>query len=155
MPASGAGAPGGRGLSLYCPSARGAGAGGDRASGTVAGLRSDRAGQPWAGGALRIGPRFRDGAGAAAGGSSGRGDQVSDTERVVEFAIGGMTCAACSARLEKVLNRQPGMQAHVNLAAERARVRLAPGAEMAAVIAAVAKAGSTAGKCASSGLPWH
>ncbi|MEN3373211.1 heavy metal translocating P-type ATPase [Dechloromonas sp. ZS-1] len=69
---------------------------------------------------------------------------MSDTERVVEFAIGGMTCAACSARLEKVLNRQPGMQAHVNLAAERARVRLAPGAEMAAVIAAVAKAGFTA-----------
>ncbi|WP_374278020.1 heavy metal translocating P-type ATPase [Azonexus sp.] len=65
-------------------------------------------------------------------------------ERVVEFAIGGMTCAACSARLEKVLNRQPGMQANVNLAAERARVRLSDAADEAAVIAAVGKAGFTA-----------
>ena len=64
--------------------------------------------------------------------------------RVVEFAIGGMTCAACSARLEKVLNRQPGMQANVNLAAERARVRLSAEADEAAVKAAVAKAGFTA-----------
>ncbi len=64
--------------------------------------------------------------------------------RVVEFAIGGMTCAACSARLEKVLNRQPGMQANVNLAAERARVRLDGEASEQAVIAAVAKAGFVA-----------
>lgn len=63
--------------------------------------------------------------------------------RVVEFAIGGMTCAACSARLEKVLNRQTGMQANVNLPAERARVRLL-GVDEAAVLAAVAKAGFTA-----------
>jgi Cu+-exporting ATPase len=71
---------------------------------------------------------------------------VSDPEpgRVVEFAIGGMTCAACSARLEKVLNRQPGMQANVNLAAERARVRLLGAADEAAVVAAVAKAGFSA-----------
>ncbi len=61
--------------------------------------------------------------------------------RVVEFAIGGMTCAACSTRLEKVLNRQPGMQANVNLAAERARVRLSGAADEAAVVAAVGKAG--------------
>jgi len=64
--------------------------------------------------------------------------------RVVEFAIGGMTCAACSVRLEKVLNRQPGMEANVNLAAERARVRLLGVADEAAVVAAVAKAGFTA-----------
>ncbi len=67
-----------------------------------------------------------------------------DKSRVVEFAIGGMTCAACSARLEKVLNRQAGMQANVNLAAERARVRLSAEADEAAVVAAVAKAGFTA-----------
>lgn len=64
-------------------------------------------------------------------------------EQVVEFAIGGMTCAACSSRLEKVLNRQSGMQANVNLAAERARVRLS-GVGSEAVIAAVAKAGFSA-----------
>lgn len=67
-----------------------------------------------------------------------------ESGRVVEFAIGGMTCAACSARLEKVLNRQPGMQANVNLAAERARVRLLGAADEAAVVAAVAKAGFVA-----------
>jgi Cu+-exporting ATPase len=64
--------------------------------------------------------------------------------RVVEFAIAGMTCAACSARLEKVLNRQAGVEATVNLAAERARVRLAGAADEAAVIAAVARAGFAA-----------
>jgi Cu+-exporting ATPase len=71
---------------------------------------------------------------------------VSEAEsgRVVEFSIGGMTCAACSARLEKVLNRKPGMQANVNLAAERARIRLSGSADEAAVIEAVAKAGFSA-----------
>ncbi len=63
---------------------------------------------------------------------------------VVEFSISGMTCAACSARLEKVLNRQPGMQANVNLASERARVRLDEGTDSSAVLAAVAKAGFSA-----------
>ena len=71
-------------------------------------------------------------------------DPVTENGRVVEFAIAGMTCAACSARLEKVLNRQPGMQANVNLAAERARVRLAGAADEAAVMAAVSKAGFAA-----------
>ena len=64
--------------------------------------------------------------------------------RLVEVAIAGMTCAACSARLEKVLNRQAGVEATVNLAAERARVRLAGAADEAAVIAAVARAGFAA-----------
>jgi Cu+-exporting ATPase len=67
-----------------------------------------------------------------------------ESSRVVEFAIGGMTCAACSARLEKVLSRQPGMQANVNLASERARVRLSAAADEGAVLVAVAKAGFTA-----------
>ena len=71
-------------------------------------------------------------------------ESESETGRVVEFAIGGMTCAACSARLEKVLNRQAGMQANVNLAAERARVRLSAAADEAAVVAAVAKVGFSA-----------
>ncbi|MGE5384899.1 MAG: heavy metal translocating P-type ATPase [Betaproteobacteria bacterium] len=64
--------------------------------------------------------------------------------RVVEFAIGGMTCAACSTRLEKVLNRLPGVEANVNLASERARVRLSGDKNESDVIAAVAKAGFSA-----------
>lgn len=43
-----------------------------------------------------------------------------------EFDIGGMTCAACSARIEKVLNKMPGVEATVNLAMERASVKHDP-----------------------------
>ncbi|MFT3847250.1 MAG: cation transporter [Propionivibrio sp.] len=63
-------------------------------------------------------------------------------QQTIELAIEGMTCAACSTRLEKVLNRLPGVEAAVNLAAERARIRYVPGvAESAGLIAAVEKAG--------------
>ncbi|MBF0307181.1 MAG: copper-translocating P-type ATPase [Alphaproteobacteria bacterium] len=59
---------------------------------------------------------------------------------VSELAITGMTCAACSARLERVLARVPGVnQAQVNLATERASVH-GP-ADTAALIEAVEKAG--------------
>lgn len=41
--------------------------------------------------------------------------------------ITGMTCAACAARIEKGLNRLPGVeQANVNLALETAQVRFEP-----------------------------
>jgi Cu+-exporting ATPase len=40
----------------------------------------------------------------------------------LELPIEGMTCAACSARLEKMLNRMPGVAATVNLAAEKAHI---------------------------------
>lgn len=60
----------------------------------------------------------------------------------LELAIGGMTCAACSTRLEKVLNRLPGVQASVNLATERATLHFAPGAlTLAQATAAVERAG--------------
>ncbi len=63
-------------------------------------------------------------------------------QQTLELAIEGMTCAACSTRLEKVLNRLPGVEASVNLAAERARIRYVPGvAEPALLTAAVEKAG--------------
>ncbi|WP_230370537.1 cation transporter [Paludibacterium denitrificans] len=41
---------------------------------------------------------------------------------VVEFPIEGMTCSACAARIEKVLNRQDGVSATVNFANESARI---------------------------------
>ncbi|ARQ06068.1 copper chaperone CopZ [Macrococcoides canis] len=45
-----------------------------------------------------------------------------------EFDITGMTCAACSNRIEKVLNKQPGIQsATVNLSTEVATVDYYPG----------------------------
>jgi Cu+-exporting ATPase len=62
--------------------------------------------------------------------------------QTVEFDIEGMTCAACSTRLEKVLNRLPGVEAGVNLAAERARIRYRPGMSTPALlIAAIGRAG--------------
>ncbi|MGH3913125.1 MAG: heavy metal translocating P-type ATPase, partial [Pseudonocardiaceae bacterium] len=44
------------------------------------------------------------------------------TMHLVELVIGGMTCTACAARIEKRLNRLPGVRASVNYATERARV---------------------------------
>ncbi len=63
----------------------------------------------------------------------------------VEIAVGGMTCAACAARIEKQLNKLPGVEAAVNLAAERAHVRFAPElADVDRILAAVVKTGFTA-----------
>ncbi|MDD3483000.1 heavy metal translocating P-type ATPase [Azovibrio restrictus] len=67
--------------------------------------------------------------------------------QTLELAIGGMTCAACAARIEKVLNRQAGVEASVNLASERAKVRWQPGlADAARIIAAIEKAGFKAAR---------
>ncbi|WP_311776918.1 heavy metal translocating P-type ATPase [Trueperella abortisuis] len=42
----------------------------------------------------------------------------------VDLAVRGMTCASCVARVEKKLNKVPGVTAVVNLATERAHVEL-------------------------------
>jgi copper ion binding protein len=61
----------------------------------------------------------------------------------IELAVSSMTCASCSARVEKVLGKVPGVRAAaVNLATERASVEVVPGAVSAsALIAAVERAG--------------
>ena len=66
----------------------------------------------------------------------------------IDLAITGMTCAACASRVEKVLNRLPGVTASVNFATETARVDVtstepAGSAHIApdALIKAVEKAG--------------
>ena len=60
----------------------------------------------------------------------------------VQLQISGMTCAACSGRIEKALNKLPGVTATVNLATEIAHVSLNPGAAvMDDLVAAVARAG--------------
>ncbi|MDP2788072.1 MAG: heavy metal translocating P-type ATPase [Pseudomonadota bacterium] len=67
------------------------------------------------------------------------------TTKTIELPIAGMTCAACSARLEKVLNRLPGVEAQVNLATEKARLRYTPDSvSLDELLAAVAKAGFSA-----------
>ncbi len=45
-----------------------------------------------------------------------------DAERSVDLAITGMTCASCSARIERTLGKIDGVDATVNLATEKAKV---------------------------------
>ncbi len=48
--------------------------------------------------------------------------------QTLDIAIGGMTCASCVARVERVLRQVPGVRdASVNLATESARVVVDPG----------------------------
>lgn len=47
-----------------------------------------------------------------------------DPTSPLRFEISGMTCAACAARIEKRLNKLPGVEATVNYATEQASVRL-------------------------------
>ncbi|MDR2508350.1 MAG: heavy metal translocating P-type ATPase [Candidatus Accumulibacter sp.] len=62
--------------------------------------------------------------------------------QTLEISIGGMTCAACAARIERVLQRIPGVEAAVNLASERARARYSPGlAGPDEILAAIDRAG--------------
>ena len=62
--------------------------------------------------------------------------------QTLELGIEGMTCAACATRIEKVLNRLPGVESVVNLASERARVRFQPGVvDAAQLVAAIDRAG--------------
>jgi len=71
--------------------------------------------------------------------------QPPDGRERVELALEGMTCAACAARIEKSLNRLPGVDASVNFATESARVdfdRARTGTN--ALLAAVTKAGYAA-----------
>lgn len=60
----------------------------------------------------------------------------------VELQISGMTCASCVGRVEKALRSVPGvLAAEVNLATERARVRVVDPGIVPALAQAVAKAG--------------
>ncbi len=64
--------------------------------------------------------------------------------REVDLAIGGMTCASCSSRIERKLNKIDGVQASVNLATERAHVVFSAPLEPADLVAEVTKTGYTA-----------
>ncbi|MEU2852801.1 heavy metal translocating P-type ATPase [Streptomyces syringium] len=71
---------------------------------------------------------------------------TTDTARTsrVELAIGGMTCASCAARVEKKLNRMPGVAATVNYATEKAQVTYPEDIAVADLIATVEATGYTA-----------
>jgi Cu+-exporting ATPase len=67
-----------------------------------------------------------------------------DGRLAIELDIGGMTCASCAARIEKRLNRMPGVAASVNYATERAHVLLPEGTGADEAIATVEATGYTA-----------
>ena len=61
--------------------------------------------------------------------------------------IEGMTCASCVGRVERALQKMPGVvEASVNLATEAASVRSAPGIGLADLRLAIEKAGYTVGE---------
>src|SRR3989338_11003867 len=60
----------------------------------------------------------------------------------IDLQIIGMHCASCSARLEKVLNQLPEVEATVNIATEKAHIAYNPHqTDLAALIKAVRGAG--------------
>jgi cation-transporting ATPase V/Cu+-exporting ATPase len=60
----------------------------------------------------------------------------------ITLDVEGMTCASCALRIERVLSKQDGVEsAVVNFAGQEARVGIAPGTDVAALEAAVAKLG--------------
>ena len=61
----------------------------------------------------------------------------------VELDITGMTCASCATRIERKLNKLPGVEATVNYATEKARVR-GEDVDSATLIAAVESAPTSA-----------
>jgi P-type Cu+ transporter len=62
----------------------------------------------------------------------------------VSLAVGGMTCGACAARVERALNNLEGVRARVNYATERATVVLGGDVPVERVIDEVGSAGYTA-----------
>ncbi|MCB0913277.1 MAG: heavy-metal-associated domain-containing protein, partial [Propionibacteriaceae bacterium] len=71
-------------------------------------------------------------------------DDTQQHDRDVELVIGGMTCASCAARIEKKLNRMPGVTATVNYATEKAKVSFAPDVDPSDLVATVEATGYTA-----------
>lgn len=61
--------------------------------------------------------------------------------RTVDLAVSGMTCAACSARVERTLNKLDGVRASVNYATERATVQVPAEFDDGVLIERIRKAG--------------
>ncbi|EHL97765.1 copper-exporting ATPase [Acetobacteraceae bacterium AT-5844] len=63
-------------------------------------------------------------------------------ETVRDIGVSGMTCASCAGRVQRALEKVPGvLEVSVNLATEQAHLRLLPSVEIAALAAALEKAG--------------
>ncbi|MDO5534560.1 MAG: heavy metal translocating P-type ATPase [Propionibacteriaceae bacterium] len=66
---------------------------------------------------------------------------TSGLDQRVELDVSGMTCAACASRIEKKLNKMPGVRATVNYATERAVILGLPPEQAADAVGVVEKAG--------------
>lgn len=62
----------------------------------------------------------------------------------VELVVGGMSCAACAARIEKRLNLLDGVAATVNYATERAYITATGGRDVSELMTAIEATGYTA-----------
>ena len=69
---------------------------------------------------------------------------VDATDRQVELAIGGMTCASCANRNERKLNKVDGVTATVNYATEKAKISYPAALTPAQLVEVVEQAGYTA-----------
>ena len=59
----------------------------------------------------------------------------------IDLAVSGMTCTSCAARVERRLNRLPGVTATVNFATESARIAIPEGLTLPDVVKAVEETG--------------
>ena len=62
----------------------------------------------------------------------------------IELAISGMTCTSCAARIEKKLNKLPGVHATVNYATESAHIDVDGDVDLAQLINTVEQTGYAA-----------
>lgn len=70
--------------------------------------------------------------------------QMRNSPPTVELAVGGMTCASCAARVEKKLNKLPGVVATVNYSTEKATIQLPENLTLTDAIATIEATGYTA-----------
>ena len=70
--------------------------------------------------------------------------RTGNTPTTVELAVGGMTCTSCAARVEKKLNKLPGVFATVNYSTEKATIELPENLTLTDAIATIESTGYTA-----------
>ena len=71
-------------------------------------------------------------------------DTAVSPDAMVSLSIGGMSCGACTARIERRLNDLDGVDATVNYASERARIALSPDTPVERLLQEIQSAGYSA-----------